>query len=134
GLYTPGARVAVMIAFPVAAGVTQVEAIPLSSLITEHVEAPPQVESVAPLVVVHPMVAPFTGVVPSAASTRTITGLVAWVPTGVGGCTPGNRTILSVAAAPKVTALVMVEKAPLTGSLMMIVCGPSLCAAAAASI
>ena len=59
-----------MTAFPVAAGVTQVEAIPLSSLIVEQVEAPAHAESVAPLVAVHPTVAPFTGVMPSEATTR----------------------------------------------------------------
>src|ERR1700688_500074 len=123
-----------MTALPIALGVTQVDAIPLSSLIAEQVVAPPQIVSVAPLVVDHPTVAPFTGVIPSEASTRTITGFVAWVPTGVEGCTPGNNTILSVAAAPKVMALVMTENAPLTGSLIVIVYGPSLCAEAPASI
>src|ERR1039458_10417632 len=101
-----------MAAFPVAAGVTQVEAIPLSSLIAEQVEAPPQVESVAPLVVVHPTVAPSTGVMPSEATTRTVTGLTACVPTGEGGFTPCNKTILSVEAAPNAIALVLIEKAP----------------------
>src|SRR6202035_3724979 len=106
-----------MAAFPTAAGVTQVEAIPLSSLIAEQAEAPPQAERLAPLVVVHPTGAPSTGVNPSEASSRTVTGLVAWVPTGVGGFTPCNNTIWSVVAAPKVSALVMTENAPLTGSL-----------------
>ena len=123
-----------MAAVPVAAGVTQVEAIPLSSLIAEQVEAPPQIESVAPLVVVHPTVAPSTGVTPSEASTRTVTGLVAWVPTGVGGFDPSSKTIRSVEAAPKVSTLVMMENAPLTGSLIVMVCAPSLCAGADVSI
>src|SRR6202162_1128725 len=123
-----------MAAFPVAVGVTDVDGIPLSSLIAEHLEAPPQIESVAPLVVVHPTVAPSTGVMPSEANTRTVTGLVAWVPTGVGGFDPSNRTRWSVEAAPKVSTLVMTENAPLTGSLMVMFCGPSLCAGTATSI
>src|ERR1700691_3239949 len=123
-----------MTAFPVAAGVTQVEAIPLSSLIAEQVETPAQAESVAPFVAVHPTVAPFTEVTPSEATTRTVTGLTAWVPTGVGGFTPCNKTRLSVEAAPKVSTPVIVENAPLTGSLMVMVCGPSLWPGTAASI
>jgi hypothetical protein len=63
-----------------------------------------------------------------------MTGLVAWVPTGVGGFAPCSKTIWSVKEAPKVSTLVMMEDAPLTGSLMAMVCGPSLCAGAATSI
>src|ERR1700688_4412786 len=123
-----------MVAFPVAPGVTQVDATPLSSLIAEQLEAPLQIESAAPFVVDHPTVAPFTGVMPSAATTRTLIGLAACVPTGVGGFAPCNRTILSLAAAPKVRAFVMIENAPLTGSFTVMVCGPALCAEVAARI
>src|SRR5437764_8081178 len=49
GIYTPGASVAVMSEFPVVAGVTPVDAIPFSSLMAVHVEAPAHAESVAPL-------------------------------------------------------------------------------------
>ena len=64
-------------AFPGAAGVTNVEATPLSSLIAEQVVPPAQADRVAPFVVVHPTVAPFTGVMPSEVTTRTVTGLTA---------------------------------------------------------
>jgi hypothetical protein len=93
-----------MVATPAAAGVTRVEAIPLSSVIAAQLETPPQTERVAPLVVVHPTVAPPMGVTPSEATTCTATGLVAWVPTGVGGFVTCRSKILSVAAAPKVSA------------------------------
>src|ERR1700728_1076195 len=134
GLYTPGASVAVMDATPEAPGVTHVEAMPLSSLVTEQLETPPQIESVAPFVVVHPTVAPATGVTPSEATTRTLTGFVACAPTGVGGLAPCNTRSLSVEAAPKVSALVITEDAPLTGSVTVMVCGPSPCPGAVTSI
>src|ERR1700756_4473262 len=105
-----------MFATPVAPGVNKLEAIPLSSVIVEQVEPPPQAESVAPLLVLQPTVAPGTGVVPSEATTRATSGFVAWVPTGVGGFAPCSSNILSVAAAPKVSAPVITEEAPLTGS------------------
>ena len=117
-----------------AAGVSDVETIPLSSLTDEQVEAPPQIESAAPFVLVHPTVAPLTGVTPSEVTTRTLTGFVACVPTGVGGFPPCNKMILSVAVAPKVSALVMTEEAPLTGSLIVMVCGPSILPEAETSI
>src|ERR1700678_4340107 len=123
-----------MDATPVAPGVTHVEAIPLSSLVTEQVEVPPQTESVALFVVVHPTVAPATGVIPSEATTCTLTGFVACTPTGVGGFAPCNTRILSVAAAPKVSAFVITEDAPLTGSVTVMVCGPSPCPGAVTSI
>ena len=66
----------------------------------EHEEAPLQAESCRALVAVQPMVAPLTGVTPSAASTRTLTGFGACVPTGVDGLSPYSRTMVSVAAAP----------------------------------
>src|SRR5882762_9063958 len=116
-----------MVATPVAPGVTQVTAAPPSSLVVLHDKAPPQAERVALLVVLHPMVAPLTGVTPSDATTRTRTGLVACTPTGVRGFNPEISNRLSVAAEPYVTALVMVEKAPLTGSLIVMLCGPSPC-------
>src|ERR1700690_1527552 len=114
-----------MVATPGTSGVTQVEAIPLSSVMAEQLVNPPQAENAALLVLVHPRVAPPTGVTPSAATGRTAPGLGACVPTGVGGFPPSNKTRVSVAAAPKVTASVMIEKAPLIGSVIVIVCGPS---------
>src|SRR5882762_3331083 len=116
-----------MVATPVAPGVTQVEAEPPSSVTVLHDDAPPQAARVALLLVLQPMVAPLTGVTPSAATTCTLTGLVACTPTGVRGFNPEISNRLSVAAAPYVTALVMVEKAPLTGSLIVTLCGPSPC-------
>src|SRR5258708_8253976 len=89
-----------MVATPVAPGVTQVEAAPPSSLVVLHDEVPPQAERVALLVVLQLTVAPLTGVIPSDATTRTPTGLVACTPTGVEGFTPPTSTRLSVAAAP----------------------------------
>ncbi len=61
---------------------------PVSSVMTvQQLVAPEQADRVAPLVVLHPMVAPLTGVTPSEASAWTVTGSTAWVPTGVGGFT-----------------------------------------------
>src|SRR5260370_8679993 len=93
-----------MVATPVAPGVTQVEAAPPSSLVVLHDEVPPQAESVALLVVLQLTVAPLTGVIPSAATTRTRTGLVPCVPTGVEGFNPAPSTRFSVPAAPKASA------------------------------
>src|SRR5579872_1528851 len=115
-------------------GVTNVEAIPLSSLTTAHEDWLAQAASVAPFVAAQPTVAPLTAVTPSAATTFTITGFVAVVPAGVGGFIPCTSTSLSVAAAPSVSTFVIVENAPVTGSLTVNVCGPSLCAGRTASI
>jgi hypothetical protein len=105
-----------MVATPNAVGVSKVAASPLWSLVTEH-DDPPQVESCTPLLALHPMVAPLTGVTPSDVTTRTIIGLAACVPTGVEGLSPLSRTIVSLAAAPYVSTFVMVEDPPLAGSL-----------------
>src|SRR5512143_609644 len=83
GLYEAGASAAVMVLVPVAVGVTPVDAIPASSVSTEQLEAPAQVESVAPFVVDHAIVAPATAVTPSAATARTRIGFAASAPTGV---------------------------------------------------
>src|SRR5579862_5306866 len=115
-----------MVAFPVALGVTQVDANPVSSLVTEQLGAP-HAERVAPLVVDQTTVAPLTGVTPSEASTCTITGLTVCVPTGVGGFAACTKLSRSVAAAPKVSASVMTEDAPLAGSVTVTVCSPSAC-------
>ena len=121
-----------MVATPVAAGVSQVTASPVASLVTVQDEAPPQAESCTPLLALQPMDAPPTGVTPSAASTRTCMGLVACVPAGVVGFIPlPSKTTLSLAAAPKVSALLMMEDAPLTGSLIVMFWTPSPCAGAA---
>src|SRR5438270_134839 len=80
--------------------VTCVNAMPDSSLSAEQLVAPPHAERLAPLVVDHATVAPFTGVVPSAATTRTRTGLAACPPTGVDGSDPCNSSNKSVEAAP----------------------------------
>ena len=75
---------------------------------TVHEEELLQAESCRLLVALQPTVAPETGVTPSAWSTRTITGLAACVATGVHGLSPLSKTMLSLAAAPMVSASVMV--------------------------
>src|ERR1700733_4432646 len=100
-LYAPGARVAVTVPTPTLEGVSQVIASPLWSRVTEQAESPPQPESCTVLVELQAMVAPLTGVIPSADSTRTVIGRVACVPTGVAGLSAlPSRMMLSVAAAP----------------------------------
>ena len=93
-----------------------------------------QAESCRLLLALQPMVAPLMGVTPSAARTRTLTGFAACTPTGVDGLSPPSRTMLSLAAAPKVRALVISEDAPLKGSVTVMFCGPSPCAGAARMI
>jgi hypothetical protein len=66
-----------MVAIPATLGVTDVDAFPPSSVIAEQLEIPPHDDNAALFVPVHPTVAPHTGVTPSAATTRTLTGLVA---------------------------------------------------------
>ena len=88
-----------MLLVPMAVGVTWVDAKPASSLNAEQFEAPPQTERLAPLAVVQ-TVAPLTGVVPSAATTRMRIGLAASAPHAVDGSDPSNRRSKSVAAAP----------------------------------
>src|ERR1700737_323538 len=83
GLYEAGARAIVIVLCPVAMGVTQLEDSPASSLSTEHEEAPLHVENCKPLVALQVIVAPFTGVIPLAATTRTRMAFAAAEPTGV---------------------------------------------------
>src|ERR1700739_1515865 len=92
---------------------------------TEHAEVPLHAESCTPFVPLQPTVAPPTGVTPSLANTRTQTGFAACTPTGVGGFAPISNTMLSVAAAPYVSAPVIVVDPPLTGSLTLMLCTPS---------
>ena len=73
----------------------------------------------------HPTVAPPTAVTPSLSSTRTLTGFAACTPTGVGGFAPFSNTMLSVAAAPYVSALVIVVDPPPRGSVTRMLCSPS---------
>ena len=98
---------------------------------TEHDEAPLHAESCTLLVPLQPIVAPLTGVTPSLVTTRMLTGLAACTPTGVDGFAPFNRIMLSLAAAPYVSAPVMIVYPPLTGSVTAMFCGPSECAGAA---
>src|SRR5882672_10006665 len=121
----PGARVAVIVVVPVFVGVIAVDAMPLASVAPRHDVAPPQTERTALLVALQPMVAPAMGVTPSDATTRTIIGKLACVPTGVCPLDPFTRRMLSPAAAPYVSAPVMVDNAPVAGSVMVIVWGPS---------
>src|SRR5271167_1745668 len=114
-----------MVEAPGRAGISQVSASPLWSVRIEQPETPPQAESCTLLVALQAMVAPLTGVTPSAASTRTLTGLVACVPTGVLGLRPISRTRESLAAAPYVRTPVIVLDAPLAGLLMVMLCSPS---------
>jgi hypothetical protein len=90
-----------MVDVPTAEGVSQVAARPLWSVVTVQEDAPLQTEKSGALLAVHPMVAPLTGVTPSAASTCTLTGFGACVPTGVEEFSPfPTSTIMSLAAAP----------------------------------
>src|SRR5579864_67750 len=114
GLYTPGASVAVMTALPVAPGVSHVIAMPFWSVTLAHDDAPPQTESCTEFAPLHPTVAPATGMIPLAATTRTSIGFAVCMPTGVDGFTEPSSTMLSVAAAPQVSTLLMLLKAPLT--------------------
>src|SRR3984885_15775077 len=117
-----------MVATPAASGTTKVEALPTSSLVTEHANEPPQAESAALLVLLQAMVAPATGVTPSEATTCTVTGLTGCVPTGVGGFNPRINRMLSVAAAPRVSTPVITEDEPVTGSVTVMFWVPSGCA------
>src|ERR1700682_1917506 len=95
-----GARAIVIVLCPVAVGVTQLEDSPASSLSTEHEEAPLHVENCKALVALQDIVAPFTGEIPSAATTRTRIALAAADPTGVNGSAPCSRSRRSVDKAP----------------------------------
>jgi hypothetical protein len=79
GEYDAGARAIVIVLGPVTVGVTRLEDSPASSLSTEQEEPPPHVENCKPLVAVevHAIVAPLTGVTPSAATARTRMALAA---------------------------------------------------------
>src|SRR5258708_15619204 len=81
GEYDAGARAIVIVLCPVAAGVTQLENSPSSSLHTEQEEAPPHAENCKPLVALQAIVAPFTGVTPSAATARPPVGVAGRDPT-----------------------------------------------------
>src|ERR1035441_9217692 len=129
GEYTAGASAIVIVLVPVAVGVTPLEDSPASSVSTEQEEAPLHAENCRPLVALQAIVAPLTGVTPSAATARTRMGLAAAEPTGVAGSAPCNRNSRSVARAPQVSAPVIWENAPLAGSVTRIVAVPS-CAAA----
>src|ERR1700675_3497980 len=87
GLYEAGARAIVIVLCPVAVGVTQLEDSPASSLRTEQEETP-HTENCKPLVALHAIVDPLTGVMPSAATARTRMELAAADPTGVTGSAP----------------------------------------------
>jgi len=81
----------VIVLCPVAIGVTQLDDSPDWSLSTEQLVPPPQIESAVPFVVPHTIVAPFTGVTPSDATTCTRIGFAACDPTGVAGSEPCSR-------------------------------------------
>src|ERR1039458_1772402 len=100
GEYDAGARAIVIVLCPVAVGVTQLEDCPASSLSTEQEEAPLHAENCKPLVALHAIVAPLTGVTPSAATARTRMALAAADPTGVAGSAPCSSSKRSVARAP----------------------------------
>src|SRR5271157_2912032 len=100
GEYDAGARAIVIVLCPLAVGVTQLEDSPTSSLSTEQEEAALHAENCKPLVALHAIVAPLTGVTPSAATARTRIGLAAADPTGVAGSAPCSRSNRSVARAP----------------------------------
>src|ERR1700737_2470181 len=92
GEYEAGAKAIVIVLCPVAVGVTQLEDSPASSLSTEHEEPPLHAENRKPLVALQAIVAPLTGVIPSAATTRTRIALAAAEPTGVNGSAPCSRS------------------------------------------
>src|SRR6266849_79100 len=96
GEYEAGARAIVIVLCPVAVGVTQLEDSPASSLSTEHEDAPLHSENCRPLVALHTIVAPLTGVIPSAATARTRMALAAAEPTGAAGSAPCSRSKRSV--------------------------------------
>src|SRR5271157_2202100 len=115
-----------MLAVPAADGVSHARELPLWSLSTEQDDVLLQAESCTPLLAFQPIVAPATGVTPSAATTRTLTGYGACAPTGVDGFRALIRRMLSVAAAPKVRTLLMVVEPPVAASVMAMLCGPSV--------
>src|ERR1700733_10917554 len=117
-----------MVATPATLGTIKVEALPTSSLVTEQENMPPQADSAALLVLLQAMVAPATGVTPSAATTCTVIGLTVCVPTGVGGFNPRTSTMLSVADAPRVSTFVITDEEPVTGSVIVMLSVPSGCA------
>src|SRR5260370_34251263 len=80
--YDAGASAIVTVLAPVTVGVTQLEDSPASSLSTEHEEAPLHAQNCKQLVSLHAIVAPLTGVIPSAAKARTGLGVAAADPTG----------------------------------------------------
>src|SRR4029077_3182883 len=88
GVYTPGASFPVIVTTPLAVGVAHVDAFPPSSVVTEHMAAPPQAESCTVPGALHPTVAPHTGVTPSEATTRTLIGITDGTPTVTGGPDP----------------------------------------------
>src|SRR6266851_4957599 len=98
--YDAGARAIVTVLGPVTAGVTQLEDSPASSPSTEQEEAPLHAENCKPLVALQTIVAPLTGVIPSAATARTRMGLAAAEPTGAAGSEPCSRSKRSVDRAP----------------------------------
>src|SRR5271157_974999 len=100
GEYDAGARAIVIVLCPLAVGVTQLEDSPTLSLSTEHDDAALHAENCKPLVALQAIVAPLTGVTPSAATARTRMALAAWDPTGVAGSAPCRRSRRSVARAP----------------------------------
>src|SRR3981189_63942 len=101
GVYEAGARAIVIVLCPVAVGVTQLEDSPAPSLSTAHEEAPPHAENCRPLVALHAIVAPLTGVIPSAATARTRMALAAADPIRVARSPPFSRKRGSVGTAPK---------------------------------
>src|SRR5450755_3896445 len=129
GEYTAGARAVVIVLVPIAVGVTQLEASPAASLSAEHEEDPLHMENCKPLAALHAIVAPFTGVTPSAATARTRIALAACDPMGVDGSEPCKRSRRSVARAPYVSAPNICEKAPVAESVTWMVASPS-CGAA----
>src|SRR6266852_4489152 len=68
GEYDSGARAMVMVLAPVTMGVTKLEASPASSVKTEQEEVPLHAENRSPFVAPQAIVAPLTGVIPSAAT------------------------------------------------------------------
>src|SRR5271166_1524363 len=100
GEYDPGASAIVIVLAPVAVGVTQLEDSPAASLSTKQKVAPPQTENCKPSVALQAIVAPFTGVIPSAATARTRMAFAAGDPTAVAGSAPCSRSNKSVGEAP----------------------------------
>src|SRR5260221_4202964 len=100
GEYDAGARAIVIVLCPVAAGVTQLEDSPASSLNTEQEEAPPHAENCKPLVALQAIGAPFTGVNPPAPTARPPVEFRGPRPTGMSGSAPIRRNRRSVQSAP----------------------------------